>query len=440
MKNMKTKQVLRQVEKYIAKAQYAGLYGIVQESARGNVITDVEGKEYLDFFSAASSVTVGYGREDVIDAYAYTAKKLTQSCFIYSPNRETIELAKKLISITPGNFKKKVMFGMSASDSIDGAIKAARKFTQRKGTIAFHNAYHGNTGLSVQATGFPGIRNGFLSSDDFFFLDFPVTETQSDICLESTEKYFQTNTIACFIIEPIQGDGGNLVPPEDFYLKLKKLTDKYGVILIDDEAQSGIGRTGKWWGIEHFHIAPDILVTGKGITGGYIPLSACIGRSDVINSLEKAQHVFTYSGHPHACAVASKILSIIKDEHIMNSVRKNGQFLIDQLTHLTNTYNETLHCQVRGIGLQIGLSIRSNDNTPLAVLFGVRCLEKGLYIGYFGKNNDVLRLHPPLTITKQEVQRAINIFSEVFEEWKSNKFPTSTFRTYKTQCLGLGKS
>jgi 4-aminobutyrate aminotransferase len=437
---MKTKQILRQVDKYIAKAQYAGLYGIVLESARANVVKDVEEKEYLDFLSAASSVTVGYGREDVIDTYASAAKKLTQSCFVYSPSIETIELAKKLIAITPGNFKKKVMFGMSASDSIDGAIKAARKFTQKKGTIAFHNAYHGNTGLSAQATGFPGIRDGFLSSNDFFFLDFPVTKAETEVCLKNVEKYFKTKKIACFIIEPIQGDGGNLVPPEDFFLKLKKLTEKYNVILIDDEAQSGIGRTGKWWGIEHFHIAPDILVVGKGITGGYIPLSACIGRSDVLNSLEKAQHVFTYSGHPPACAVAKKILSIIEEENIMKNVSDNGQFLIDQLKNLTDKYKRLVNCEVRGIGLQIGLSIRSKDNKSLVVLFGVRCLEKGIYVGYFGKNNDVLRIHPPLTITKSEIKHAVQIFSEVFEEWKNHAFPKSTYRMYETNCLGLGKS
>ncbi|MBI4065199.1 aminotransferase class III-fold pyridoxal phosphate-dependent enzyme [Candidatus Gottesmanbacteria bacterium] len=437
---MKTTQVFRKVKKYIARAQYAGLYGIALESARGSTIKDVEGKEYLDLFSAASSVNVGYGRTDVIDAYATVAKKITQSCFVYSPNIETIELAEKLIRITPGNFRKKVMFGMSASDSIDGAIKAARKFTQRRGTIAFHNAYHGSTGLSAQATGFPGIRNGILSSDEFFFLDFPITKKGADACLKAAEEYFQTGKIACFIIEPIQGDGGNLVPPKYFFAELKRLTQKYGVILIDDEAQSGVGRTGKWWGIEHFDVIPDIIVVGKGISGGYIALGACIGRSEVIDSLDKAQHVFTYSGHPPACAVGTKILSIIEKENILNSVNKNGIFFIHQLNNLIRRSGDSLRCEVRGIGFQIGLSIRSKDDKPLAALFGVRCLEKGLYVGYFGKNNDVLRIHPPLTITHREILRAINIFTEVFKEWESNAFPKSTYRIYKTQCLGLGKN
>lgn len=437
---MKTTQILNDVRKYIARAQYAGLYGLVLESAHGSVLRDVEGKKYLDFLSAASSVTLGYGRQDIIDSYSKTAKKLTQSCFVYSPNIETIELAKKLIAITPGSFKKKVMFGMSASDSMDGAIKAARKYTQRSGTISFHNAYHGNTGLSAQATGFPGIRNGFLSSDDFFFLNFPTTIIEVTFCLQEAEKYFQTNNIACFIIEPIQGDGGNLVPPANFFFELKKLCEKYGVILIDDEAQSGIGRTGKWWGIEHFHIAPDILVTGKGITGGYIPLGACIGRAEVIDSLEKAQHVFTYSGHPPASAVAKKVLSIIEKEHIIKNVSENGQFFINQLKNLTDQYKHIVNCEVRGIGLQIGLFIQSKNHLSLAILFGIRCLEKGIYVGYFGKNNDVLRIHPPLTITKNEIKHAINILSEVFEEWNNHKFPKSTYRKYKTNCVGLGKN
>lgn len=437
---MQSNRVLQQVNKFIARAQYAGLYGISLESARGNIVQDVEGNEYLDFLSSASSVNVGYGRDDVIDTYAYTAKKLTQSCFVYSPNIETIQLAKKLIAITPGKFKKKVLFGMSASDSIDGAIKAARKFTKRQGTVAFHNAYHGSTGLAAQATGFPGIRNGILNSEDFYFIDFPVTDDQADKSLKKAEEYFKTKKIACFIIEPIQGDGGNLMPPQDFFPKLKQLTQKYNIVLIDDEAQSGVGRTGRWWGIDHFDVAPDILVVGKGITGGYIALGACIGRADVIDSLEKAQHVFTYSGHPPASAVALKILSIIENEHVMQNVRKMGDLLITHLKKLIRIHKHSLQCEVRGLGLQVGLSVRSKENKPLAVLFGVRCLEKGLYVGYFGDQNDVLRIHPPLTITVSEIHKAIKIFSEVFSEWETHGFPKSTYRIYETHCLGLGKT
>lgn len=432
-------QAIQKANILIATAQYAGLYGVGLRSASGCYVTDLDGNTYLDFLSGASAATIGYGRSDIVDVYSKTALKIMHSCFVYSPNEEAIQLAQKIHEISPGNFSKKVMFGTSASDSIDGAIKAARKFTQRQNVISFVNSYHGSTGTSAQVTGFFNLKNGLPSSDDVFFVDFPHDDNTQKVCLSQIDKICHEHEIACCLIEPIQGDGGNVVPPFSFFSELKKLCEKYSVVFIDDETQSGAGRTGKWWAIEHFDVEPDILVAGKGITGGYIPLSFVVGKQEIIDSLEKAQHVFTYSGHPPSCAVASQLISVIESEKLLENAARMGSILLDELSEISNTYSSQVFSEVRGKGLQFGLSVSTHTGESLAALFATRCLEKGLYAGYFGPQNEVIRLHPPLTISESEIYHAVEIIKNVFQEYSQSKFPEETLDRYRRSCLGLGK-
>ncbi|OGG11738.1 hypothetical protein A2Z00_01400 [Candidatus Gottesmanbacteria bacterium RBG_13_45_10] len=437
---MKSKQIIQQVNTVIAKAQYAGLYGVVLESGIGNRICDIEGNEYLDFLSGASTACLGYGRSDVISAYSKTAKRLCHSCFVYSPNVEAVNLAKKLIQITPGDYLKKVMFGLSASDSIDGAIKAARAYTRRKKIVSFRYSYHGSTGLSGQATGFLSLKKDVYNSNEIIYLDFPKTEIDAKKVLKYAETVFRVGhtDIACVIFEPILGDGGNIVPPKIFWSHLLALAQKHQIVSIVDETQTGMGRSGKWWAIEHFKIAPDIIVMGKGLGGGYVAISACVGRAEILDSLSKVQHVFTLSGHPPSCAVASKIISIIGQQHIVSKTERKGKFFKQKLIQVIHRYRNDIHCEVRGMGLHIGISIKSLKNKSLAALFATRCVQKGLYVGYFGPDNEALRLHPPLTITYAELNRAIIVLSEVFKEWKNTSFPPSTYAIYRRYSVGLG--
>lgn len=437
---MKSKQVIQEMNTCIARTQYAGLYGVVLESGIRNKILDIEGTEYIDFLSGASTVCLGYGRSDVISVYAKTAQKLCHSCFVYSPNVEAVVLAKKLIAITPGKYPKKVLFGLSASDSMDGAIKAARIYARKKKIVSFRYSYHGSTGFAGVATGFLSLKNDMYASTEGICLDFPKTEAEANAVIQDAELMFREPDadIACIVFEPILGDGGNIVPPKDFWSSLLALTKKYHIVSIADETQSGMGRSGKWWAIEHFDATPDVIVIGKGLGGGYVAISACVGKAEILDSLQKAQHVFTLSGHPPSCAVASEIISIIEKQKIMSKTKRKGEFLKTHLIQVVRAYKNDVQCDVRGIGLQLGISILSNDGMPLVALFGTRCVQKGLYVGYFGVYNEVLRLHPPLTITYRELNRAISIFAEVFEEWKQSSIPYSTRALCERNAVGLG--
>jgi 4-aminobutyrate aminotransferase len=417
--------------KLIGRTQNISLYGITLHEGIGNCVIDVDGNKYLDLLSGAASNTIGYGREDVVEVYAKTAMRLQHTCHPYTFNKEAIELAEKLIDLTPGDFEKKVLFDLSGASCIEGSIKVARKFTGKKGIIAFKNSYHGTAGLAMQATNLSNLTEGLLLDNGFFHLTFPTKEEEiSDILAEI--KALLKKGVAAVLAEPIQGDGGVLIPPKKFFEELYCFLKEHDALFIVDEIQTGIGRTGKWWGIENFNVAPDILVCGKGISGGYAPISALIGEEKMIDSLEKVQHLFTYGGHPPSCAVAKKVLDVVEQEKLMENALQIGRLLISELKEL-KAYNVVK--DFRGIGLMLGLEIAEN----LAGIAGMRCIEYGLYPGYYGKYNEILRIQPPLTMTKKEALWATKIIKKVIEEIENKEIPKNTIEKYKKYSRGIGQ-
>lgn len=425
----KNSRYLYEKSKLIGRAQNAWLYGIALQSGDGNHVIDADGNRYLDFLSGAASNIVGYGRGDVVEAYAKTAMRLQHSCYAYNLNKEAIELAEKLIDITPGDFEKKVLFDLSGSSSIDGAIKIAWKFTGRKGIIAFKNSYHGTTGLAMQATNLSNLTEGLFLDGDFYHVTFPTREEEIPDILAQIKALFKKG-IAAILAEPIQGDAGVIIPPKNFFKELYYLSKENGVLFMVDEIQACAGRTGRWWGIENFDVAPDILVCGKGISGGYAPISALIGEEKMVDSLEKDQHLVTYGGHPPSCAVTKKILDIIEQEKLMENALQIGKLLESELKQLKicDVVND-----FRGIGLMLGLDVAPEN---LAGIIGMRCIEHGLYPGYYGKYGEVLRLQPPLTLTVEEALWAVKIIKKVIGEMENKEIPSSTIEKYKKYSRG----
>ena len=425
------------LKKAVPSAAYAGLYGIFLQSAQGVYLTDIDGNRFLDFLAGASAVSVGYGRADIIEAYNQAALRLQHSCFCFSPTLDALELAEKLAEITPGAFSKRVLFGVSGSDSVDAAVKIARRFTGKPRIICFRKAYHGSTGFSIAMNGFGKLQEGLFLGDTCTMLDFPTTSNQADRTLEQVETLFKRGDVAGVITEPIQGDGGNIVPPDDFHKILHSITHNHCGVFIADEIQSGMGRSGRWWEMETFDVTPDITCTAKAITSGYVPLSACIVREQMASCLGKSQHLFTYSGHPPSCAVASKVIDILDQENIVHNAKERGDQLMKGLKSLIGHYACTV--DVRGRGLHVGFEVRDPKSAlPLGGLFAFRCVEKGLYPGYFGESNQVMRLHPPLIINEAEIQFAIDVLTSVVEEWENGSFPHETIRCYKQNAFGLG--
>ena len=433
----KSRALLERMKKVIGRSNYFGLYGIALVGGEGAYIMDLDDNVYLDCLAAASCNILGYSYHQVADVYYQTALNLQNSCFPYSPNPQAVELAERLIRITPGSYSKKVLLGLSGSDSCDGAIQAMRKYTGKFALIKFKNDYHGSTGFSQAASGFRTLNVGiFPPSANFITMDYPVTPQQRDRVLKDIERTLMQGQVGAVMAESIQGDAGIHVPAPGFFPRLRELLDSYNTLLIIDEVQSGMGRTGKWWAIKHENIIPDLLVTAKGLSAGYAPISALIGREEVIDALAPAQHLFTYTGHPPSAAVASKVIQLIEENNIIANATRVGARILAGLKKVQNAFPQVI-AEVRGRGLMIGVEINISRNKSAGKIFATRCVEKGVYLGYFGVNQEVLRVEPPLIISEKEADLIINTIYEVAEEMSANKIPQATIDKVRQYAIGL---
>ena len=401
--------------KHIGRSQNLDLYGVTIKATRKDHLIGTDDKEYIDLLSSASSLPLGYERDDLVQAFVDQCKKVPHTCTVYTFVPVVEEYAKKLIKTSkiPG---AKVLLGAFGSDSIDAALKCAQAYTKKKKFIAFEKAYHGGTFLSLASNGFEGLKENLHLPKLFTHLPYPTKE-HCKKTLATIEKILKKGDTAALIMETILGDGGILKPDPEFYKKIKTLLHQYGAILIFDEIQTGMGRTGKFWGYENFNIKPDLFCTAKGLGGGYTALSACIGRGEVIDSLKNCQNAFTLSAHPGSCAIGIRVIDAIYEEKIFDNVKKIHKILKKEFeTHLKgNQYFQ----EVRGMGLMLGVALKSEHS--IGPHIGKICLKNGAYIGYYGANNNVLRIHPALNIDeKTAIEGAQRVIKSILE-FEKNK-------------------
>ncbi len=400
---------------YIGRAQNLDLYGVTIRNTRKDYLIDTKGKEYIDMLSSASSLTLGYGRRDLIKAYVDQCEKVPHTCSVYTFVPVVEEYARRLVKTSkiPG---AKLLFGAFGSDVIDGAMKCAQAYTKKKKFIAFEKAYHGGTFLSLASNGFQALKANLHLPDYFTHLPYPI-KGQAKKTLASIEKILKKGDTAGLIMETVLGDGGVLAPDPLFYKQIKKLLHRYGAVLIFDEIQTGVGRTGKFWGYENFGIKPDLFCAAKGLGAGYTAISACIGRGEIIDSLHNCQHAFTLAAHPGSCAIGLRVIEAIYEEKILDNVKMINKILKKEFEKLeTSKYFD----EVRGLGLMLGIALRSE--VPIGPYIGKLCLKNGVYIGYYGYKNNVLRVHPALNIDENTAKEgARRIIKSVLEFEKNEK-------------------
>ena len=326
-------------------------------------------------------------------------------------------LAEKLIEITPGDYSKRVLFGL--------------------GVVHFKNDYHGSTGPSQESSDFGDLNDGLFPIEAIYIeYDFPDRKSRAEDILERIRDTLKRRRAGAVICEPIQGDAGIIVPPEGFMKGLRRITEETGTILIFDEVHSGMGRTGRWWSFEHEGIVPDIMVTAKGLSGGYAPISAIIGREDVLNSLNPGQHIFTYSGHPPSAAAVLSVINYIETNSLISNAEEIGNCLIDNLRGIMKDYSDVI-TDVRGRGLMIGIEINVSFDELAGKIFATRCMEKGVYAGFLGVNADVIRIEPPLTINRQHADFISSVVRDTADEMRNGNIPASTVDNVKKYSIGL---
>ncbi|MBN2321887.1 MAG: aspartate aminotransferase family protein [Acidobacteria bacterium] len=401
---------------------------VVIERAKGAVITDVDGRDYIDCFSGISVVNAGHCNPEVIEAAKAQMDKLIHGSSYLFHVQPTADLAEKMARITPEGLTKS-FFGNSGAEAIEGALKLARLHTGRHEFIALQAGFHGRSWGTLSISGYQGRKKGggpYASGIAFAPVPYPYRSQWPDdpdecgrrcaAAIEELIHYATSNDVAAFIAEPVLGEGGIIVPPFNYFREAKKVLDRHGILFIADEVQSGFARTGKMFAIEHYGVVPDILVTAKGIADGF-PLSAFTTRKDIAAAFKVGDHLSTFGGNPVSCAAALANIDFIEKEGLCENARNLGEFARSCLREIQQTHE--LIGDVRGLGLMIGIELIKDDRlTPAsaeAAAIKDRCLESGLIVGLGGTLGNVIRFQPPLVITREQIDRAIDIFSKALE-------------------------
>jgi len=415
---MKAKQLY---DEYMITSMVAGFEPITVEKASGCVIIDTEGREYLDCFSGIAVCNAGHGHPKIVEAAQRQIEKLIHCCtyIYYSPR--AAELARKLVDITPGVLQKS-FFGNSGAEALEGAMRLAKQFTNRTELICLTMSFHGRTVGTLSITGNYGRKKGtgpYLSGIAFapapycyrcpFKLKYPQCGIACAEFLEHVFRYQTAGGVAAFIAEPVLGEGGIIVPPSEYFKTAMEIVRDKGALFIADEVQSGFGRTGKLFAIEHYDVEPDIMCMAKGIANGF-PLGAFIARPDIAEAFTPGDHLSTFGGNPVSCAAAIANIDVMLDERLPEKAAVRGDKLMNCLIEFKNKY--PLVGDVRGKGLMIGIElIKDKDKTPAseeASQIRQLCREAGVLIGTGGVFGNVLRLQPPLVLTAEESQRVLD--------------------------------
>ena len=421
-------------------------YPLVVNKGEGAIIEDFDGNRFIDLLSSASALNTGHAHPRIVHAITEQAKKYISYTAAYMYSEPLVKLAEALTDITPGSYNKKVAYGLSGSDANDGVIKLARAYTGRKTIVSFIGAYHGSTygALSLSAISLNMRRKigPFLS--DIEHIEYPdcyrcryekEVESCSLECISTFKKalttYCPPEEIAAVIIEPIQGDGGLIVPPKKYMDALYSICRKHGILFVSEEVQQGFGRTGKWFGIEHFDIIPDILVLGKSIASG-MPLSAIVARSEFMDALGSPAHLFTMSGNALSCIAAYETIRIIQDEKLVERSEELGQVAMNRFRAMMERY--PLIGDVRGHGLSIGIDLVQDRHTKVgareaAAKICYRCWQKGVILIFLG--DGILRFQPPLVIKREEMEHAMNIIEGSIQDYLKGLIPDEVLKVSK---------
>ncbi|MFW9916600.1 MAG: 4-aminobutyrate--2-oxoglutarate transaminase [Candidatus Thorarchaeota archaeon] len=399
------------------------------DSAKGAIIHDVEGREYIDFVGGIGVMNVGHSHPRVIEAIKEQADKFTHTCFMILPYESAVRLAEKLGMITPGTFPKTALLINSGAEAVENAIKIARYATKRPAVVAFENAYHGRTLLTMSLTskvkpykfGFGPFAAEIYRMPFAYCYRCPFGLEYSScgiMCADHLNEFFVTHvspeSTAALIVEPIQGEGGFITPPPEYFPKLKKICQDNGILFLADEIQTGMGRTGKMFAMEHWGVEPDLVMIAKSLAAG-MPISAVVGRKEIMDTVHPWGLGGTYGGNPLACRSALAVLEIYEQENLLERANKLGDKLRARLDAWYEQYE--IIGDVRGIGPMLGLELVKERRTKTPAAEEAKrlvelCHERGLILNACGTFSNVIRFLMPLVISEDHLEKGLAIIEE----------------------------
>ena len=422
---MKNADLQARKTKVIARGQ-GNVYPVYVDHAKNSEIWDVEGNRYIDFGTGIAVCNTGHSHPKVVAAVKEQIDKFSHTCVMVNPYESAVELAEKLTKLAPGDSEKKAIFVTTGAEAVENCVKIARAHTGRRGVIAFNGGFHGRTNLTMAMTGkitpykhlfgpFPG---------DIFHAPFPIECHGISVkdSLKAIENLFKVDIaptdVAAIIVEPIQGEGGFYSAPTEFLVALRELCDEQGIVLIADEIQTGFGRTGKMFNMEYANVEPDLITMAKGIAGGF-PISAVVGKSDIMDAPLPGGLGGTYGGSPVACAAALSVLDIIKEENLIQRANEIGDLFNKKLTLLKNEY-PALILDVRNKGAMIAIELvidgdSEQPNSALTQAIIANAAKHGLVLLACGFYGNVIRFLPALTASNELVEEGLDKFTELFK-------------------------
>ncbi len=414
---------------------WANAIPVFVREARGALVTDVDGNTFIDFAGGIGATNVGHLDPRVVGAIKEQAETLVHTAFQAAPYKPFVELAEKLNALVPGRFEKKTIFANSGSEAVENAVKISRAHTGRGALLAFGNGLHGRTLLGMTLTSKTGpFKEGFgpFAPEVYrvpapYPYRCPAGKDCSGGCRgdcfgfveEALEGEVGAEALAAVILEPVSGEGG-FIPFPDFYLRrLRELCDEHGILLIADEIQTGFGRTGKMFAIEHSGVAPDLLTASKSLAGG-MPLSAVIGRAEVMDSVEPGGLGGTFGGNPVACAAALAVLKVFEEDDLLSRAGMIGERVMGAIREMQEKYPDFIG-DVRGRGPMAAMELVKDPKSRApdkerAALVAETALQKGLMLLTAGQHANVIRTLMPLSITDDELDEGLCILDRAVGE------------------------
>ncbi len=415
--------------RYVNISSVKSIEPLVVERAEGATVITQDGKTYLDCFAGIAVVNAGHRNPEVLDAVRAQLEKLIHCCSYVYYVEPVADLAERLAQATPGDLQK-TFFCNSGAEAIEGAMRLARTATGKQEFIALHNSFHGRTNGTLTVTGNMGRKKrGGPYGSGVAFAPAPYryrcrycqgASACTLACADAVEDAIQYGTsgaVAAFIAESVMGEGGIIVPPDGYFARVKEILEKYGILFIADEVQSGFGRTGKLFAIEYSGVTPDIMAMAKGIADGF-PLGAFIAPERIADSFQPGEHLSTFGGNPVSCAAGIANLDFMLREDLPGQAARKGEWLMERLGDLAARF--PLIGEVRGRGLMIGVELVTDRTakTPAANQANrIRDLlrERGVLIGVGGHFGNVLRIQPPLVIEQAQLETLLAALTEALE-------------------------
>jgi 4-aminobutyrate aminotransferase len=388
---------------------------LVVSRAWGARVWDAEGREYLDFAGGIACQNLGHGPAGVVRAIHEQVDKYLHQCFMVGIYEPYIEVCRQLDELWPGAAATKSLLLNSGAEAIENAVKIARAATGRPAVVVFDRAFHGRTNLTMAMTSKLVYKQGFgpLATDVHRApAPYPYRGVSTEDALAGLELLFKQDVdpadVACFVLEPVQGEGGFIPMPPEFVQALKAHCDRHGILYVDDEVQAGCGRTGPMWAIEHYGVEPDLIVSGKSLGGG-LPLAGVTGRAEIMDSVHPGGLGGTFGGNPVCCAAALAVLTELSAPGFRERADQIARLLRTRLDEIAS--RRPVVGEVRGLGAMLALElVERNGEAAKAVTTSAR--ERGLILLSCGLDGNVIRLLPPLSATDEELERGLGILEE----------------------------